>query len=237
MRSSSATELLNLLAHARSVATLAGTVGITILDSPAGPPRRHLGAILADAVLQAGLNYRTVVRARVERVERNFPEAATLSGIIAVVETGGLSEFLLWSHPVKLARFSRLVALLRAQNLEGVDDLRAWLQTGRAREILLRVNGIGPKTVDYLCCLVGLDRIPVDRHLKAFARDAGVATEHYDSVQAIMSFAADLLGVRRRDFDASIWKYVSAKNPQQTISAELQPNLLDTEQSAQLITA
>jgi endonuclease III len=39
-------------------------------------------------------------------------------------------------------------------------------QPGRsARQILLGLQGIGPKTCDYLGCLVGIDCIAIDRHI------------------------------------------------------------------------
>ena len=43
------------------------------------PYRDHIGALFTDAILQAGVNYRSVVRPRVERVLFNFPEANTVS--------------------------------------------------------------------------------------------------------------------------------------------------------------
>jgi hypothetical protein len=50
-----------------------------------------------------------------------------------------------------------------------------------------------------------MDHIAVDRHVKTFANEAGVLISGYDELQAAVSFAADLLGLARRDFDAWIW--------------------------------
>jgi hypothetical protein len=62
-----------------------------------------------------------------------------------------------------------------------------------------------------MSCLVGLDRIAVDRHIKAFAIEAGVLVADYDSLGAAMSYAADLLGMSRRDFDAWVWQTTSER--------------------------
>jgi endonuclease III-like uncharacterized protein len=91
-------------------------------------------------------------------------------------------------------------------------ELKLWLVQDEARENLLSLQGIGPKTYDYLCCLVGIDCIAVDRHVRTFANEAGVYINDYDRLKSVVSYAADLLGMTRRDFDAWIWKTISARN-------------------------
>jgi hypothetical protein len=167
--------------------------------------------VLADAVLQAGLNYETVVRMRVMRIESQFPETATLSGLIELIERGGASDLLLWKHPTKLTRFVCLAKFLAMRGIETTDELKRWLCVSGARTDLLRLNGIGPKTCDYLCCLVGIDGVAVDRHLKRFASEAGVSVRDYECLKSVVGYAADLLGMSRRDFDAWIWRTVSIR--------------------------
>ena len=122
-----------------------------------------------------------------------------------------VSDFLLWRHPTKVARFVSLAQFLALRHVETTLDLKAWLSKGTAREHLLRLHGIGRKTYDYLCCLVGIDCIAVDRHIKTFASEAGVPLSDYDGLKSAVSYAADFLGITRRDFDAWIWQTVSAR--------------------------
>ncbi len=198
--------LLEVLACARQVATHAERLGIVVNATPPRPAGSHVGAVLADAALQAGLNYRTVVRPRVDRIQGNYPDAARLSGVKAIIEEGMVSDFLLWKHPAKVSRFTRLAGLLNLDSVEDINDLRRWLKHRSARDQLLSLHGVGPKTYDYMCCLVGIDCIAVDRHIKTFASEAGVSLCGYDDLQAVVSYAADLLGLPRRDFDAWIWR-------------------------------
>ena len=79
------------------------------------------------------------------------------------------------------------------------------------------MKGIGPKTVDYLACLVGADCIAVDRHIRGFAEAAGLENNGYEYLRQVFSFAADLLDVSRREFDARIWHYQSIKVRRQLI--------------------
>jgi hypothetical protein len=151
------------------------------------------------------------VKARIDRIIRDFPEAATLSGTFSAVATVGVTEFLRWRHHTKVSRFVCLAELLRNERIDDFHQLRKWLQNPICREKLRAIHGVGPKTVDYLCGLVGLDFVAVDRHIRAFANDAGVTAADYEFLQTVISYAADLLGVSRRHFDASIWNYVSSQ--------------------------
>jgi hypothetical protein len=171
----------------------------------------HIGAVLADTVLQAGLNYRNVVRPRVERIVNNFPQAAQLGGVLQVIQANMVGEFLLWKHSEKIGRFTHLANVLQVYQVDGVEDLRSWLSAPRHRTLLLAIPGIGPKSVDYLACLLGFDCIAVDRHVRAFASGAGIERAEYDVVKLATAYAADLLGISRRNFDAWIWNYMSVQ--------------------------
>ena len=204
--------VLEELTYARRIADYADGLGIHHVPVRPRTASAHLGAVLADAVLQAGLNYRTVVRTRVDRIHSRFPEAATLAGLITILERQGAADFLLWSHPIKTLRFESLTQLLAIQGIGTTFELKCWLNLSDTRKHLLSVHGIGPKTCDYLSCLVGIDCIAVDRHVRTFASEAGVTISDYERLKSVVSWAADLLGMTRRDFDAWIWKTTSARN-------------------------
>jgi len=203
--------LLEDLAFGRRIADYADNLGVRDAEIKVRAACDHLGAVLADAILQAGVRYRTVVRMRVERIHSQFPEAATMSGLILLLEQQGAAQFLLWRHPIKMSRFESLTQLLSKEQVSTTLELKVWLRRDDAREILLSLHGIGPKTYDYLCCLVGIDCIAVDRHVRTFAYEAGVSISDYQKLQSVVSCAADLLGIARRDFDAWIWRTVSER--------------------------
>lgn len=203
--------VLEELSFARRIADYADSLGVHHSPVTSRITSDHLGAVLADAILQAGVSYRTVVRMRVERIHSQFPEAATLPGLITLIEQQGAGEFLLWNHPIKMSRFVLLTYFLATQNISTTVELKLWLNQDDARERLLGLHGIGPKTYDYLCCLVGIDCIAVDRHVRTFANEAGVLISDYDRLKSVVSYAADLLGMARRDFDAWIWQTISAR--------------------------
>lgn len=171
----------------------------------------HLGAVLADSVLQAGLNYATVVRPRVLTILRTYPNQDTVSALLGLIEERRTGVFLNWRHHEKVIRFEMLVAFLKEWGIEDVKDLRTHLASEQFCHAIQSINGIGPKTVDYMACLVGIDSIAVDRHVRTFARQVGVENDDYHFLRRSFCCAADLLALPRREFDAWLWKRAAAR--------------------------
>lgn len=204
-----------ILQAARQVADFASNEGAPSASGARRPDYGHAGAVLADSILQAGLNYRAVVLPRVERILRSFPNIDTISTLLPLVEGGRGGDFLDWQHPVKISRFDQLVRFMHREGLDTTADIREALGSARFRSDLQSLRGVGPKTVDYMCCLVGIDSIAVDRHIKTFAAKAGLRDSDYDFLKLSFCFAADLLSISRREFDAWIWSRESgAVRPQ-----------------------
>jgi hypothetical protein len=201
---------VSILLAARRIADLAEREGALGTAPMPRPTLDHMGAVIADAVLQAGLNYASVVRPRVIAILENYPETARVSEVAKLVENRQTATFLRWSHPTKVARFEQLVLFLSRSSIESSEDLRSHLGCADFRVLLRTVNGVGPKTVDYLACLVGIDSIAVDRHVRTYAQRAGVDTQDYDYLQEVFCCAADLLRVPRRAFDAWVWREQSS---------------------------
>jgi hypothetical protein len=200
---------------ARCIANQAVRAGILTSRVSYRPVYHHMGAVLADSVLQAGLNYAKVVKPRIASILETFPQASTVNALIEVIETEGSPKFLQWEHGEKISRFDSLVAFVVEAEIESTCELGEALRDDSFRSNIQRVRGVGPKTVDYMACLVGVDCIAVDRHIRGFAELAGLENSSYNYLRDVFSFAADLLSISRREFDASIWYYQSAKSSRQ----------------------
>lgn len=175
-----------------------------------GPCYAHMGATLCDAILQAGLNYRTVVAPRVERVMQRWPSAIVTTRFLAMISRYGLNDVLIWKHVEKPTRIGQLAEFLAARDIETECELSEWLIVEANSESLLKVRGVGPKTVDYLKSLVGLPAVAVDRHIRTFVGWAGVGASNYNEIRQLVSDAADVLEVERNALDHAIWSYVAA---------------------------
>ncbi len=171
----------------------------------------HMGATICDAILQAGLNYRTVVGPRVQRLIHNWPSATVTSRFLAMVSLHGLNEVLNWNHPEKPTRIGHLTEFLVTRDVETEQDLAQWLIVEANSLALKELRGVGPKTIDYLKSLVGLPAVAVDRHVRTFVGMAGIRSSGYAEIRDLVSSAADLLHVEQRALDHAIWEYVAAQ--------------------------
>lgn len=201
---------IEVLLVARRIANHAKSEGVLLDEKQPRVTCDHLGAVLADSVLQAGLNYTTVVRPRVLDILRTHPSCYTISSLVSIIQDGGTGAFLNWRHHEKVSRFEALVIFLQRWGVEDVQDLRADLASDEFCRAVQTVSGIGPKTVDYMACLVGIDSIAVDRHVRAFAKAVSVENDDYHFLRASFCCAADLLSLPRREFDAWLWRRAAA---------------------------
>lgn len=197
---------IEVLLVARRIADQAKQEGALFAKKHPRATCEHLGAVLADSVLQAGLNYTTVVRPRVATILRAFPSHDTVSSLVSLIDTGHTEAFLNWRHHEKVKRFETLVFFLQRRGVEDAQDLRSKLTSDEFCDAIQTVNGIGPKTVDYMACLVGIDSIAVDRHVRSFAKSVGVENGDYHFLRQSFCCAADLLSLPRREFDAWLWR-------------------------------
>lgn len=197
---------IEVLRAARRIADHAKDEGALFEEKHPRGTCEHLGAVLADSVLQAGLNYVTVVRPRVHAILHTHPSHSTISSLLSLIQKGSTGVFLNWRHHEKVARFEALVLFMQSWGIEDVRDLKAALISDEFCVAIQTVNGIGPKTVDYMACLVGIDSIAVDRHVRTFAKTVGVENNDYHFLRKSFCCAADLLSLPRREFDAWLWR-------------------------------
>lgn len=206
---------VQMLVAARRVADYAKELGADAEKQEIRPAYDHMGALVADSVLQAGLNYKSVVLPRIKAILNLYPDLNQTSSVFELVSLGQTSVFLNWKHPEKVGRFDDLVTFLFDNSVERISDLKEALSDALFVTAMRAVRGVGPKTVDYMGCLVGADSIAVDRHVRTFAKRVGVLEDDYDFLKSVFCCAADLLSLPRREFDAWVWKRESATSTPQ----------------------
>ena len=171
----------------------------------------HIGATVADAVLQANNKYSTHVKPRVNRILAQYPETRTTSSVLRLLEYIAATEFLDWRGIDRAERFRQVLVLFAAEGIEVESDLQEWLSRESSLRKLRAIKGIGPKTVDYFKILVGVSTSAIDRHLLKFLELAGLTPCGYLDAQAIINATADILSVDRAYFDHSIWQFMSKR--------------------------
>jgi len=172
----------------------------------------HMGATIADAILQAGTSYHTVVRPRVRRILEVYPSAVTTSAFLGLLHEVRPKTVPSWRDDEKPNRVVALTAFLRDRHVETEYALSAWLADEAHRPDLLSVWGVGPKTVDYLKTLVGGQTAAVDRYVYSLFEGAGIPVSGYDEARDTLNATANKMGVARVTLDHSVWRFMSAKN-------------------------
>jgi hypothetical protein len=171
-----------------------------------------MGGVIADAALQAGVRWETVVAPRVQRVCSLWPTADTVSAFLGKAHRWGLADVLAWKHPDKLDRAMSLAEMLVANSIETHRDLWRWLQDPTSASELCSIPGIGPKTVDYLGVLVAVPTIAIDRHVRVFLSWAGVDEPSYHAAHGILMAACEELDFHPAAFDSAVWRLVSGSH-------------------------
>jgi len=169
----------------------------------------HIGATVADAVLQANLRYKTHVKPRVKRILALYPDANTTASVLRILESISAKEFLNWNGQDRAERFFNILSLFESEKIETENELKEWLKDAANLLKLRSIYGVGPKTIDYFKILVGLPTSAIDRHLLNFIGMAEITVGNYTEAQKLIDDTADLFGVGRSYFDHSIWQYMS----------------------------
>lgn len=172
----------------------------------------HVGALFTDVVLQAGLNYDSVVKPRVQHIILTYPEYDTVTKFNQLINHQGLSTVINWKHEVKLERFGRLLEFALSHQIDTCSDLKYFLCNRTVHNTFLSLNGFGPKSLDYLLKLLNVDTIAVDRHIYSFVKMANIEVKGYNETKKIVEYAADFLNIPRSDVDYIIWNFMSKKN-------------------------
>jgi hypothetical protein len=177
-----------------------------------GAGYQHMGAIITDAVLQAGLNYRTVVAPRVQSLMLRWPSAYRTSTFATMIRRFGIKDVISWRDDEKPRRIECLTDFFVGQQVDTESQCREWLSDERNLVLLRQVHGIGPKSVDYIKSLVGVPAVAVDRHVRVFVKWSGLSLSHYEDIRQAVCEAAELLSCGYCDLDHAIWRYVSSKS-------------------------
>ena len=171
----------------------------------------HIGATVADAILQANRRYVSFVAPRVRRILDRFPSQRTTTDTLKILRTVPTFDFLRLNDPARAMRFEAVLALFMHEGVDTEAELRDWLRHSDGATKLRTIQGIGPKTADYFKILVGIPESAIDRHLLRFLILAGIEPVGYEDAQAIINATADHMGVGRAHFDHSIWQYMSRR--------------------------
>jgi hypothetical protein len=171
----------------------------------------HMGAVVVDGILQAGMNYKNVVKPRVIKILLEYPNNKTTSEFIDICNSVGINTLISWKDSVKPERIISLLQFLKFKKIENTSELRDWLSKSENITEFLKNKGIGKITADYFKILVGSESVKADRHLVKFAQTAQIDFKDIDELKDIVVNCSNLMGIGTSILDYSIWQYMSSK--------------------------
>lgn len=169
----------------------------------------NMGATIIDGVLQAGINYKSTVKPRVESFLAKYPNSVTTTQFIDIFERETVSKLINWKSSAKTERIEVLSRFLQERCIETTEEFGVWLSKESNITEIKKLSGIKCKTADYFKILTGHQTNAVDRHLIGFIKQSGTDVTGYKEAQTIISLAALKLNIEESLFDHSIWKYMS----------------------------
>ncbi len=174
------------------------------------PLHHHMGATICDAVVQGRPTFDPLALALLQRVMHLYPEAKSVSGFYRLLRAEGASLVLLWPDGEKVKQVVELTRFLRNERIETEEDFADWLASEENRSRLSAIRGIGPETCDYIRTLLGTETLAGDLLVWSHLHAAGVLSADGSQAGEVLNRAADVMGVPRRLFNYSLWKYVAS---------------------------
>lgn len=170
----------------------------------------HMGAVVVDGILQAGLSYKTVVKPRVMSILNQYGDKKTTDDFISVCAKVGIRNLINFQNGYKPDCIISLLHFLKSNNIQTVRELKLWLRNPDNKNRFIKENkGIGAKTAEYFRILCGDQTVKVDVHMARFLDSAGFANLPLDEAVKLVSNTALKLGVKPSVLDYSIWNYQS----------------------------
>jgi thermostable 8-oxoguanine DNA glycosylase len=173
-----------------------------------------MGATLIDGILQAGLNYKNVVKPRVDKFKSEYKDVKTTTDFYNLMNEKDISQIIDFKGD-KIERLKLIVNFLKNEKVETEDDLYEWLSIKENTLALSNLKGIKEKTIDYLKILSGhKDTVAIDVRLISFIKKAcpDLETISYDYAKELLLKTAEKLKIAPATLDYSIWAYESGLN-------------------------
>lgn len=173
----------------------------------------NMGATIIDGILQAGLNYKNVVKPRVDSFKDKYRNLKTTSQFYDLISKNDLSE-IVKMRGQKIERIHALVQFLKNQKVETEDDFYDWLSDKDNLLLLSSLKGIKNKTIDYLKILTGhKETVAIDSRLLNFIKISCPELDNldYEVAKNILMQVAKKINVEPATLDFSIWQFMGEK--------------------------
>ena len=173
---------------------------------------QNMGATIIDTILQAGVNYRSVVKPRIERFRKEHPGCKTTKDFLEIINKTSVNQLIDWKEGAKPNRIRQLTEMLNRINIQTERELLIWLKDTKNCDRIQAIKGIKEKTTDYLKMMCGDPKGAIPNvHVKSFITKYGGEELPDESIVEVVLNVARRLNIVASSLDYSIWKFMSKK--------------------------
>lgn len=162
--------------------------------------------LIADSVLQQGMNYTYFVLPRLKHIKTTYSNINLVSKI--PINNEYIEKILQVKNKRKTHMFREIIAIFHKEKIDTYTDIVKWLNNKNNHEKLLNIHGFGDKTLDYMLNLFGYQTIPIDRHVYSFLKICDINTNDYKVASNVVNHVAENNEFCKITFDKEIWNYV-----------------------------
>lgn len=169
-------------------------------------PYDNLLLVLVDSILQQGMNYNNFVKPRVTKLKQN---TLLLNQFKNIDSNKEVIEYILQTkNNRKILALKEIIMILHNKSIYTFKEFFLWIKLKVNQNLLLSINGIGDKTLDYLLNLVGYDSMPIDRHVYNFLHICGYKTNKYEYASEIFENISKHYGFNKSTLDKEVWQFM-----------------------------
>ena len=186
------------------------------VDNSRNLTNNNMGATIIDGVLQAGLNYKNVVKPRVDKFKNENRDVKTTTEFYNLINSQDLSELINFKGD-KVERIYTLVKFLKNEKVETEVDFYNFLSNNDNLLALSNLKGIKSKTIDYFKILTGhKETLAVDSRLINFIKIVCPELDNmtYEFAKELLMKTANSLRIEPATLDFSIWTFMTDYKPQ-----------------------
>ena len=197
---------MNSAAH--SIAQYIHSVRRFDLSSSPALGSEHIGAFIAEAIMQPGESYKIAIRPLIERLIRDYPEGKTSGHFARLLEEISPKYFLNWKENDKPRRVLAVAKCLHALSIETADELRFIIDDPDFIKAMKDIRGIGNRQIDYLKLLLEIPSETAQEYMNVILKESGVSTVPEEEISVIWDETARLLQKKTSDLLLCVWRYL-----------------------------
>ncbi len=169
----------------------------------------HVGAIVAEAVLQPGSRYKRLVRPRIEKIMKDYPKRKTSGDFVRLLEEISPKYFLNWEEEDKPRRVLAVAKYLHNLGIETKDEFYLLFDEPDFPKVLKEIRGIGNKHIDSMKLLLRYPCESLHEAVRLVFQEMNIPFSTFEESRVLFQEIAHELKLDYENLLLCFWRYES----------------------------